>query len=225
MLVAFGITFGAYAHLILLNVPLTAFSLACIIIGVTLIITPSTPVPKEVVRAMVESACTNIEALLEEFQVSGRAIYILGRDGRVYTFIPLTSNPHKVGIDDVARAPIRVLTRVKEVSGLILFPPGSDLPKLSGLTSGLGVEEALRHVLVDYVEGVEGVRVVRDGDRIFIDIVKPTIKTSYPRFVRALGSLATCLSGCTLAYILNKPVVFEDEWVGKASLRATFRVG
>jgi len=220
----FGVPFTAFSYWVLSSVPLTALGLACVILGATIVLTPSSPVPKRAILAMVEGSCVNVEALLEECNVMEKAFYLPPREGRVYVFVPLRSNPHLPDAGEVMRAPMRVITEVHGTPGLLIFPPGSELIRLSELSSGSGLEDALRHVLVDFVEAVESVRAVGEGDKVVVDLVKPRLRTDSPRFRRALGSLVTSIAGCVLASCLEVPVVFDEEQADGERVRVVFRV-
>lgn len=220
----FGGVFAPFSYWILLSVPLTAFGLACVILGVTIVLLPSSPVPKRAIRAMVEESCVNVEALLEEVNATEKALYLPPRKGRVYAFVPLKSNPHVPDAGEVMRAPLRVITEAGGSPGLMVFPPGSELIKLSGLASGFGLEDGLRHVLVDFVEAVESVKAVTEGDMVIVDLVKPRLSTDFERFRMVLGSPVVSVAGCVVASSLGLPVRFSGEQTGQRRVRVVFKV-
>ena len=193
------------------------------ILGVTLLLLPDSPVPAHQIRAMMEGACVNIEALLEEFDVEEKAVYLPPRDGRVYAFAPLSSNPG-VDVRGLERAPLRVITEVSGEPGLFVFPPGSEVVRLSVLSDDYGVEEALNYVLVDFLEAVESVKAVQDDGRLVVEMKVPRVETEFPRFQRVLGSMPSSLAGCVIARVLVEPVVFSGEEVDGRKIRAFFEV-
>lgn len=223
-LIVFGASVALYSYWILLNVPFTALGLACIILGATLLQVPDTPVPASQIRAMMEGACVNIEALLEEFDAGEKAVYLPPRHDRVYAFVPLSKNPGVGDINQLEKAPLRVLTEVRGEPGLFIFPPGSEAVRLSLLSEESGVEEALNYVLVDFLEVVESVKAVEDSDRIVVEMNSPRVETDFPRFTRVLGSMPSSLAGCVISKVLDRPVVFEDEEVDGDRVRGIFRV-
>jgi len=223
-LVAFGAPFAAFSYTVLLSIPLTALGLACVILGATVMFTPSSPVPAHTIRAMVEGSCVNIEALLEEFDARIKAVYLPPREGRVYAYVPLSSNPGASAAWAASKAPLRVVTDVGGELGLLVFPPGSEVVRLSLLSPESGVEEALTHVLVDFIESVDSVRAVRDGERVVVDMEASRVETEFPRFRRVLGSLSTSTAGCVLSTVLEAPVLLQDEQVEDRRIRAVFRV-
>jgi len=214
----------AYSYLVLLNIPFIALGVACVIIGLDLLLLPDSPVPTHQIRGMMEGACVNIEALLEEFDASERAVYLPPRDGRVYAFVPLGKKVNP-SLQMFEKAPLRVLTEVSGEPGLFVFPPGSEVVRISVLSEDYGVEEALNYVLVDFLEAVQSVKTVEEGGRVVVEMKVPRMNTDFPRFQRVLGSVASSVVGCVLASVLMKPVVFSDEEINGDSVRGFFEVG
>ena len=206
-LTSFGLVFGAYSYEVLLSVPLTSLGVACLVLGLTLLLVPSNPVPTQQIRAMMEGSLVNIEALLEEFNAQGKATYVPSED-RVYAFIPTVEASVKV---NPGRTPVRVLTEAGGVPGLIVFPPGSVAVRLASLPEEVGVEDALAHVLVDFLEICESVKAVNEQGRVIVEINNPRTDTEYPRVNRSLGSAAVSVAGCVLARVTGSPVYLQSE--------------
>jgi len=219
-----GAPFAAFSWFILRDTALTALGLACAVLGATVALVPNSPVPKQTVRSMVEGSCVNVEALLEELDVKSKALYLPPRDGRVYVYAPLRENVSDEVLAWVVNAPTRVVTDVGGVRGVMLFPPGSEVVRLSLIGEESGIEEALSYVLVDTLEAVDGVKAVRAGDRVVVQILKPRMETGFPRFRKVLGSLPVSVAGCVLAAVLKQPVLYEGEEGLGSTLNATFRV-
>lgn len=223
-LASFGTVFTLFAYQLMANTAFTALGFACIVLGATLALTPPTPIPKLSVRALVEGGVATVEALLEEFEVEERAVYLPPRENRPYAIVPLSSNPGHVDVGKVVRRPLRVVNHVDGTPILTIFPPASEVVRLSDLSAGAGLEDGVRLVLVDFVEGAESVKVVRTGKEVVVEIVNPLVKTDFPRFKRVMGSLAASIAGCALATALDSPVVFRDEQVESGRVRAVFEV-
>jgi hypothetical protein len=221
-LAVFGGPFAVYSFLVLLSVPLTALGIGCLILGVNVALIPESPVPAGTIRAMVEGSCANVEAVLEEFNVKGKAIYLPPRDGRVIAYVPT-----KQGASSAYRAmeaPVRVVAEVEGEPALMVFPPGSEILRLSLVEEGSGVEDALSYVLVDFLEAAESVKSEELGGSVVVKIGNPRIRTDFPRFNMVLGSLPTSLAGCVVAQALGKPVAFVDEQILGKIINATFEV-
>lgn len=222
-LIIFGAPLAVYSHYILLNVPFISLGLACIVLGVTLLMVPENSVPEYSVRAMVEGATVNIEALLEEFDVDEKATYLPPREGRVYAFTPLHKTLDKT-LEEFEKASLRVLTEVSGSPGLFIFPPGSEIVRLALLSEEYELEGALNYILVDFVETVKSVKAILDDNRVVIELNTPSMVTDLPRFNRVFGSIPTSLAGCIIASVLRRPVVFDKEEVDDKRIRSIFRL-
>jgi hypothetical protein len=221
-LAIFGAPFAAFSFLILLSIPLTAIGIACVVLGASLALVPESPVPKETIRAMVEGSCASVESLLEEFNAKNKAVYLPPRNGRVSAYIP-TSGDQTTAWKAVD-APVRVISEVEGEPALTIFPPGSEIIRLSEIGEESGVDDALSYVLVDFLEAVESVKSVEAGRRTIINFSKPRIRSDFPRFNTCLGTLPTSIAGCVLAQVLGKPVGLIEEQVTNEQVIATFEV-
>lgn len=218
----FGALFATFSHFIVNDVTLTSLGLACLIFGVTVILIPSNPVPRCEIMRLVEASCVNIEALLEEYNATEKAVYLPPRDGRVYAYVSLSS---ELGdLEQILKAPLRVLTRTAGGPGLFIFTPGSEFTRLHSLSPESGLEAALSLVLVDTVEAVESLRALEDLSRVMIHLKNPRIDTIHPRFKAVLGSLPTSLAGSVLAAVKDAPVLLVEENMDGNSLKAEFKV-
>ena len=225
LLVEFGVPFALFAYFVLLNTPLSALGLGCLIIGSTLMLIPSSPVPKETVWAMVEGSCLNVEALLEEFDARWRAVYLPPRQGLIYAYAPLSANPGYEGVSAAMAAPIRVFSDAGGGRALMIFPPGSEVVRIASLEKDSSVDEALSYILVDFLEAVESVKAVRSGDRYILEMSGARVETRFPRFELVLGSLPTSIAGCILASVLGKPVALVNEDLsGRKTTISSFKV-
>lgn len=187
-----------------------------VVLGATVALVPESPVPPQTVRAMVEGACVNVEAVLEEFDAKERGYYLPPRDGRVFCFVPLREGVNADAVWAAVRAPVRVLAEAAGEPGLMVFPPGSDIVRLSALGEEAGLEEAMVYVLVDFLEGAESVKAVREGGRVVVSVGGVRVRTDYQRFNRVLGSLPVSVLGCVAAQVLGVPVrVLEERPSGR----------
>ena len=221
-LVSFGVPFAIYSYWVLVNVTFSAFGLSCIILGATLLMVPSTPVPSHHIRAMLEGSLVNIEALLEEYDVYGKAVYLASVDGRVNCFVPINEQEETLRVK-VENFPLRVLTKMGDVSGLLVFPPGSEIVRLARLPDDIELEDALSFVLVDYLEVVNSVKSVREVGDIVVELVDSLARSDFPRVNKSLGSIPVSVAGCVIAYVTAIPVVFIREEVSEGKVVGFFR--
>jgi hypothetical protein len=221
-LAIFGAPFAVFSFLILLSVPLTAIGIACVVLGASVALVPESPVPKETIRAMVEGSCASLESLLEEFNAKNKVIYLPPRDGRVTAYVSTSDDQTKAW--SAINAPTRVFSEVEGEAALTLFPPGSEIVRLSEIGEESGVDDALSYVLVDFLEAVESVKSVEAGRRTIVSMSKPRIRSDFPRFNTCLGTLPTSIAGCILAQVLRKPVGLVEEQATNQQVIATFEV-
>jgi hypothetical protein len=221
-LALFGAPFAIFSFIILLSIPLTAIGLACVILGAAIALVPESPVPKETIRAMIEGSCAGTESLLEEFNLKNRAVYLPPRDGRVTAYV--SSDADQTSSWKALETPTRVIGEVGGNLALTLFPPGTEIIRLSDIGEESGVDEALSYVLVDFLEAVESVKSVEAGRRIIVSMSKPRIRSDFPRFNTCLGTLPTSIAGCVLAQVLNKPVGLIEEQATNQQVTTTFEV-
>ena len=221
-LAIFGAPFAAFSYLILLSIPLTAIGIACVVLGASIALVPESPVPKETIRAMVEGSCAGVESLLEEFNAKNKAVYLPPSADRVTAYIPASGD--QTAAWKAIGAPTRVISEVNGVAALTLFPPGSEIIRLSEIGEESGVDDALSYILVDFLEAAESVKSVEAGRRIIVSISKPRIRSDFPRFNTCLGTLPTSIAGCVLAQVLRKPVGLVEEQATNQQTIATFEV-
>jgi hypothetical protein len=222
-LVVFGALFADFAFLILLNVPLTALGISCVVLGITTVLIPENPILASNIRSMIKGSCLNIEALLEEFDVEERCVYLPPRDGRVFAYVPLTAGHGLSNLWQAMEAPIRVVTEVGGEPGLMVFLPVLD-DMLSSIGEGSKAEEALSNILVEKLEFLESVKEAESGDKVVVRMSGSRVETDLPRFKKVLGSLPTSIAGCVLAFILDKPLALIEEEVSGRVITATFEV-
>lgn len=219
-----GIPLTIFSFFLFSNTGLTAFGLACIILGGTMVLTPWNPIPEPSIKGMLEGSCLNIEVLLEEFDAEEGAIYLPPSENRVYSYVPLSSNPDTPDLDRILSAPRRVITDSGGSPGLFVFPPGSELIRNSGIDADMGLEAALSFVLNDFVEVVDSVVTTREGNEIEVRLGNPQIATDFTTYRRVLGSIPTSIAGSVIAFALNSPVKFSGEVREGDEIKASFRV-
>lgn len=207
-LTSFGALLALISYLLIQNIPLTSLGIGVAIIGAAALLLPPNPVPRSIVREMIKNSATNIEALLEEFDVKGRAVYLPPRDGYVTAFVTLEESQGEV--ISSPELPMRVLSIAQGAKGIMIFPPGSELPKVQD-SSESTYEHLLSSILVDAAELVGSVKAVENAETVNVEISKPKIHLQLPRFNRCLGSLPSSIAACTLAFKTKSRVTIESE--------------
>jgi hypothetical protein len=219
--IGFGVLFAGFSYWVLLNIPLTSLGLATVILGATLLLIPSNPVPRRRIRAMVEASLVNIEALLEEFDVMGKAVYLPPVDGRVNAFITVNEETASLVYDNI---PSRVLTESSGEPGVLVFSPGSEVVRLALLPEDIGAEDALNSVLVDFTELADAVKAVVELNQVIVEVTGSKSSSDYGRVNNSMGSLPVSVSGSVLAYVYDKPVRYLREEIKNDVVNGFFQL-
>lgn len=223
ILAGFGLIFSILSYFIIANIPLTALGIGCLIIGIASIMLPPDPVPKSIVREMLRNSATNIEALLEEFQVEGKAIYLPPKEGYVSAFITIEEKS-TIEIAQADEIPLRLLSSASGIRGVTIFPPASEIPKAVEAYEESSYEQLLNSVLVEQLEIAASVRVVEKGDVFAVEINKPKIMPKLPKFNRSLGTLPSSVAASVLAFNKKSRVAIEEEKVFDNKIILTLRI-
>ena len=209
-LIGGGLTFAVFSYIVLLSIPLTALGLSVFIIGLILLQVPSNPLPTNQIRAMLEASLINVEALLEEYNALGSAVYLPSNSERVNAFIPLNEDSYPRNLR-LSQIPKRVITKAGSTRGLLVFPPGGELVRLAMLPEDIGLKHALNKVLVHFTELANSVKSVEEAGQMIVELGKPKTSTEHVRVNKCLGSLPMSIAGCVIAHVLSKPVHFLRE--------------
>jgi len=245
-LVGFGAVLAPFSYFVLVSVPLTTLGVAFAILGLVILILPEYLVPHEIVKGMISGSVTNIEAVLEEFGATHKAIYLPPREGKVYAYIPLSGNPSYPEFSEIINAPKRIISNIDGHAGLFIYPPGADVLVLSGVGRDESIEEGeqingdgkpslnnflpevengISYCLVDFAELVSKVQVNLEKNKIFLGMKNIKVEVEAPRFTRVLGSIPTSLAACVVAEISKMPVKIVEERREGKWLRAVLEVG
>jgi hypothetical protein len=221
-LVTAGVFLSLVFYYILQSVPFTAMGLAAVIVGATVALLPEDVVPRRAVKSMLRGATYGIEAMLEEFNATGRAVYAPPKDGLVSAYVPLAAG---TGGPAVAGQPKRMITTYGGRPALMVYPPGAEVVRAAQLGEEAKLEESLQLVLVDTAELCTSLRATVKDDTVAIQMWNPKVKTEAPRYVSTLGTLQASLAACVVATVLKKNVSLQEERpIGKKAL-VTFTLG
>jgi len=216
-LIAFGVVFAVFSHVLMNNVPLTAVGIGSAVLGLSFLITPEKPLPGRVTRAIIEGSALSLEMLLEELNVKTRGIYVPGEDGRVYLLVPLSGDP----IPPISSInPNGMVFRDRRGEYLVLIPPASEIAKVGEY---MNVEDAITDLLVNVTELCENVKVIYE-DAIYLEVKKPRTGIGAKRFEKTFGSLDASVAACTAAAMLKKPVLVASEHEERGRKLITLKV-
>jgi hypothetical protein len=151
--------------------------------------------PPHEVWALLEGATLNIEALLEELNITNKGYYVKAVDGRVYALIPTGSD---IG---PPRGEFELKGLVAEIDDrkyIVVVPPSSEIIRAQELSEAR-FEDALNYVLVDIAELAESVESVSGENHVVVSIKKPRSRLASWRFRNVLGSLEASIAASLLA--------------------------
>jgi hypothetical protein len=185
---------------------LTALGIGLTVLGVSILLTPTHPMPPHAVRALLEGATLNIEALLEELNITNKGYYVKAVDGRVYALIPISSD---VGPPRGEFELKGFVTKIDDRKYIVVVPPSTEIIRAQELSEAK-FEDALNYVLVDIAELAESVESVSMENHVIVSIKKPRSRLASWRFRNVLGSLEASIAASLLAKIYGVARVVDE---------------
>lgn len=224
-LAALGAGLAGFSWYLLQSTPMTALGIGIAVVGSSIAITPTAPVPTKTVRRLLEGALLNIEAVLEDTGATRRAYYVPGNlksaekggatpgtaggpaggspgsvGGAVRAFVPLGRG--SAAGDAGERIPSRweaagLVTTLDGTDYLVVYPPGAALASNEG--EGGDLESVLNECLVEESGLVESVKAAEDGSSVVVEIRNPRSRVGSGRVRRVLGSLEAGTAAALIA--------------------------
>ena len=232
-----GILFLIVGHLVTGSVVHEAFGIACIVIGVTLILIPFEERWKATTKTLIYMLLdfySNTERLLKELNLRKPAVYARVRVGDTDD-VRLFISPS----DKVNPPTVDVGGLIQEEGGeflLTLYPPGRALMTIARDRDLLlpgedisAIETALSNLLVDYGELCRGVSVGSAGEEIVVTLegcLSELLEARklFPRVSESLGSPYASLVASAVALMTGRPVRVRAEEVSGDSVRVRLEV-
>ncbi|MDE1854262.1 MAG: hypothetical protein KGI38_11035 [Thaumarchaeota archaeon] len=221
---AFGAVLAYVSYYFLFSVPFAALGIACVILGGATLTLPESPVPSGAVRGVIHASVMNVEALLEEFDVTEKAVYLPPKDGQAVAYVPLSTNPHPPTLDALLAAPRRLVTDAGGVPVLLVVPPGAELVRSAELSGASGVEDAIQYILTEVSELCSSVKAVVTGDRLVIEMKGIKVKTEAAKYLLSLGSIPASVAASVAATVMKRGVTLVSESIEREKSLATFEI-
>jgi hypothetical protein len=219
-LILAGVSLSVISYFILRSTPFTALGLSTIILGgVSFALgRGQSKIPPEVSAVLLQSGIENISALVEEFGLKSKAIYLPSSltTGKSQALISLNPNPQLLQLKNIA-LPKRLIVKYgpnPEDVGLLLTTPGS---AVSGMVtakpdaSDADLETALFLVLSGTINLADGARAIRTDTGIRIEVSNPRLENRKMWVYESLGSPLASIVASVVAEVLDKPVTIESE--------------
>jgi len=210
-LVAFGALAAIFFWFVMGNVPMTALGIGIAVVGSSLAITPLSPVPSAIVRRMLEGSLLNIEAVLEELNVSAKGFYVPRPDGGVQVYAPMGAASIKAPPLD---APVDgLVTKVDGSQFLVIFPPASLLMKNRDTGNGdaADLEGAISEVLVEEAGLADSVKATEGRQDVAVEISSPKSGAGAGRVKAVMGSLEAGIAAAIVARARGRAVTVGSE--------------
>lgn len=190
-----GAALAVYSYWVVGSIPLTALGIGALIVSASIATTYREVPYSDSARALLEAYAVNVARVLEEFGASLKAVYLKGG----YILVPLTSP--SPDFDDVN--PDRLISGSRGRYALVLKAPRLDV--------GLGdPEAAITQVLVDTLGLCDDVKVIRAGDKVLVEVVKPKEPIEAKRFLDVLGPLTVQIAAAVLAEAIKSALQLEE---------------
>lgn len=230
-----GITISGLGYIFAQSIPIAALGLDLAIIGALIILIVPEPVPHDAYKALLKDSISNIEMILEESMLKERAYFIPTADQKVRAMIPLSSTAllsasaspsASTLIQTVSKAPVRFISRYGGLDGLFLYPPGSEIVRLSKVSQEDDLEAAVRQTIIEISDLASSVVVLEDKDQrtIKMQISKPKLTSDSPFFNASMGSPVSCVACCVVATVKGLPVRIVDEKTDRGLVRLVLQV-
>lgn len=218
-LVISGVLFAVFAWIVVGYMPLVAFSLATVILGVTSFALgrPLEQFSAETGLLLLSGNLDNVAALAEELGLRSHAVYLPSSlaSGPLRTLIPLHGNgvaPHvKQAIEQ--RLIVQYGRRSDDV-GILVASPGSSVISLVGEVSGQQVgdiEDLLTKVVVGQMDIAATVRVRQEGDKLTIDVGQSILPSLDHPGVAIVGSPLASIVASLIAEVIDQPISITRE--------------
>ena len=225
-LAALGAGLAGFSWYLLQSTPMTALGIGIAVVGASIGITPTSPVPSKAVRKLLEGSMLNIEAILEDTGAANRGYYVPeaasargpgegeGKGGgMVRVFVPLG--------EDAAPASWEPRGLVSEMGGreyLVLHPPGSLLLRNEELSGDL--EPLLHYFLVEETGLVESLSASEAAGSVAVEFRRPRAGPPSGRARRVMGSLESGIAAAIIASAKGRVarVASEDDSKGDRRL-------
>lgn len=192
-LTIFSTILALWSYIVFSNITLTALGIGLTILGISLVLTPPHPIPPQAIRALLEGATLNIEAILEELNISTRGYYVRASDDKIYVFIPIGKDAGPPSKDLSIKG---LIAKNGKSSYIVLIPPSSEIIKVPEVSEAR-FEDALNFVLVELAELADSIE-VSTGENIVIKVRNPRSYVTAWRYRSVLGSLEASIAALLL---------------------------
>ena len=214
-----GVGLALVSYFLLRSIPLVALGLSLVTLGaVCLALARAYPkIPPGVSLILMEAGLENIAAMLEEFGLRSKAIYLPSSiaGGKPQALIPLNSNDTMTRVNGAL--PRRLIVKYGAAAddmGLLIATPGSAamemLESKPGPTIG-EIEVAITSLLVGAMDAASSVSVFTSDGRIVVQVADPHLEYRNTRLQQCLGSPLASIAALIASEAMGRPVMIARE--------------
>jgi len=227
-----GAVFAPISYFILDSVPLTVVGIFSIMIGFICIALANTRpyISPEACQLMLKTGMENTGALLEEFGLRNKAIYLPStmRDGYPQALIPLVEDEDIQLIKDKisGRLIVRYGTNPDDMAIAVTTPGSINIDMLEtkpGPTSD-EIEAAAAYILTGVLDIANSVSVSLVDARVDVEVNAPRLQYENVWYYRCLGSPIASILAAISSEALQKPVRIKEESYSNGKSRIILEV-
>jgi hypothetical protein len=156
----------------------------------------------------------------KELSLLEQTVFLPPKDGFVSAFVPIGNSKHAP--DEMGSAPFAAALSgsqsIQSLAGVRVYPVGASVPNIpalkndgDGTSSLISIQDALEFVLIESSGVCSTLNSSELGENIIVEMDGIKIKTTYPSYLKYLGSIPSSLVASVIATIRNKPVSIVDE--------------
>ena len=227
-----GAVFTPIAYFLIGSAPLAAVGVTAIMVGLTyyLLVRTRPGISPEASELMLKAGMQNAAALLEELELTTRAIYLpsIPGNGQPRALVPLGK------LDDIsqlrAEVPERLIVRYgvnPEAMAISLATPGGmivELLETKPEATAQGIEEAASYILRGVLDIADSVSVRLSDGTVDIEVGGSHLHFEDVWYYRSLGSPLASILAAISSEALDKPIRVSQESSNRGKSRVILEV-
>lgn len=218
VLLIIGLCFALFSYFVIGSIPFTSIGLSALILGATIAgIARVRPVISfEGSQILLKTGIENTDALLREFGIKNKAIYLPADLRGEYPQALIM-----VGADIIPKIEgklsgsmlVKCGLETQDMALAVTNPGNVSLAFLQSKPGATAeeIESAISYILTGVMDIAYGVRVNLEDLRVIIEIRKAKIIDEGQPYYECLGSLAASIAAAVSSEALNKPVRIIEE--------------
>jgi len=231
-LCAAGAIFAPVSYFVIGSVAMTALGISAVMLGFTCIALASAraPVSSEACELMLQTGMQNTAALLEELELTGKAVYLPSTmaDGPGRALVPLSDGQAILRVR--GKVPARLIVRYglgPEEMAVSVTTPGAMTIQLLDTRPGptpADIEAATGYILTGALDIATSVGVRMTDSTVEVEVDGPRLGYEDAWYYRCLGSPIASIAAAVSSEALGHPVRIKEESQDRGRSRITLEV-